>query len=36
VLRALLTGATAGQAARALRDVEELLEHLRTSRLVEE
>ena len=48
VLRTLLTGATAGQAAQALtedyavglddatRDVRELLAHLRTARLVEE
>jgi coenzyme PQQ synthesis protein D (PqqD) len=48
VLRALLTGATAGQAARTLteeyqvglddatRDVRELLEHLHTAGLVEE
>jgi len=48
VLRTLLSGATAGQAAQALtedyavgldnasRDVRELLAHLRTARLVEE
>jgi hypothetical protein len=48
VLRTLLSGGTAGQAARALteeyavglddasQDVRELLEHLRTARLVEE
>jgi hypothetical protein len=48
VLRSLLGGATPGQAARALteeyavglddatQDVRELLEHLRTARLVEE
>jgi hypothetical protein len=48
VLRTLLTGATAGEAAQALteeyavglddatRDVQELLAHLRTERLVED
>jgi hypothetical protein len=48
VLRTLLTGATAGQAAQALteeyavglddaaQDVRELLAHLRTARLIEE